>query len=145
MIVIFDKLGVTKGLMVAFGLAATSCLALMNAGSIPMLAPVFAALKGLSVFAYMMGPSLLAGSFFGKKEFGAILGVVQIFFAVGFAAGSSIFGLLVDNMGYSVAWIFVFAFIVVCYVSLITASIGMTKLNKERIAKLQANTSSDVA
>lgn len=143
--VIFDKLGITKGLMVAFGLAGTSCLALMNAGSIPMLAPVFAALKGLSVFAYMMGPSLLAGSFFGKKEFGAILGVVQIFFAVGFAAGSSIFGLLVDNMGYSVAWIFVFAFIVVCYVSLITASIGMTKLNKERIAKLQANTSSDVA
>ena len=92
-----------------------------------------------------MGPSLLTGSFFGKKEFGAILGVVQIFFAVGFAAGSSIFGLLVDNMGYSVAWIFVFAFIVVCYVSLITASIGMTKLNKERISKLQASTSSDVA
>ncbi len=143
--VIFDKLGITKGLMVAFGLAGTSCLALMNAGSIPMLAPVFAALKGLSVFAYMMGPSLLTGSFFGKKEFGAILGVVQIFFAVGFAAGSSIFGLLVDNMGYSVAWIFVFAFIVICYVSLITASIGMTKLNKERISKLQASTSSDVA
>ena len=143
--VIFDKLGITKGLMVAFGLAGTSCLALMNAGSIPMLAPVFAALKGLSVFAYMMGPSLLTGSFFGKKEFGAILGVVQIFFAVGFAAGSSIFGLLVDSMGYSVAWIFVFAFIVVCYVSLITASIGMTKLNKERISKLQASTSSDVA
>lgn len=143
--VIFDKLGITKGLMVAFGLAGTSCLALMNAGSIPMLAPVFAALKGLSVFAYMMGPSLLTGSFFGKKEFGAILGVVQIFFAVGFAAGSSIFGLLVDNMGYSVAWTFVFAFIVVCYVSLITASIGMTKLNKERISKLQASTSSDVA
>ena len=143
--VIFDKLGVTKGLMVAFGLAATSCLALMNAGSIPMLAPVFAALKGLSVFAYMMGPSLLTGSFFGKKEFGAILGVVQIFFAVGFAAGSSIFGLLVDKMGYSIAWIFVLSFIVICYVSLITASAGMSKLNKERIAKLQDDASSDVA
>ncbi len=143
--VIFDKLGVTKGLMVAFVLAATSCLALMNAGSIPMLAPVFAALKGLSVFAYMMGPSLLTGSFFGKKEFGAILGVVQIFFAVGFAAGSSIFGLLVDKMGYSIAWIFVLSFIVICYVSLITASAGMSKLNKERIAKLQDDASSDVA
>ena len=143
--VIFDKLGITKGLVVAFILAGTSCLALMNAGSIPMLAPIFAALKGLSVFAYMMGPSLLAGSFFGKKEFGAILGVIQIFFAVGFAAGSSIFGLLVDKMGYNVAWLFVLSFIVICYVALITASIGMTKLNKERIAKLQNNTSSDVA
>mgnify|MGYP001565186064 CR=1 FL=1 len=140
--VIFDKLGITKGLMVAFALAATSCLALMNAGLIPMLAPIFAALKGSSVFAYMMGPSLLAGSFFGKKEFGAILGVVQIFFAVGFAAGSSIFGLLVDKMGYSIAWIFVLSFIVVCYVALITASVGMSKLNKERIAKLQKDASS---
>ena len=143
--VIFDKLGITKGLIVAFVLAATSCLALMNAGLIPMLAPVFAALKGLSVFAYMMGPSLLAGSFFGKKEFGAILGVVQIFFAVGFAAGSSIFGLLVDKMGYGVAWIFVLSFIVVCYAALITASIGMNKLNKERISKLQADSSSKIA
>lgn len=137
--VIFDKLGITKGLIVAFALAGTSCIALMNAGSIPMLAPIFAALKGLSVFAYMMGPSLLTGSFFGKKEFGAILGVVQIFFAVGFAAGSSLFGLLVDKMGYSVAWIFVLSFIIVCYVALITASIGMGKLNKERISKLQSN------
>ena len=93
----------------------------------------------------MIGPSLLAGSFFGKKEFGAILGVVQIFFAVGFAAGSSIFGLLVDKMGYGVAWIFVLSFIVVCYAALITASIGMNKLNKERISKLQADSSSKIA
>ena len=143
--IIFDKLGTTKGLMVGFVLAAASCLALMNAGLIPALALVFASLKGLSVFAYMMGPSLLAGSFFGKKEFGAILGIVQIFFAVGFAAGSSIFGLLVDKMGYNIAWIFVLSFIVVCYVSLITASIGMTKLNKERVAKLQKEESEKVA
>lgn len=119
---LFDKLGVTKGLIIAF-----------------ILAIVFAALKGLSVFAYMMGPSLLVGAFFGNKEFGAILGVVQIFFAVGFAAGSSVFGLLVDNMGYGVAWWVVFAFIIVCYGSLIVASIGMTKLNKERIANLTNN------
>ena len=136
---LFDKLGVTKGLIIAFILAGVSCLALMFAGQMEILAIVFAALKGLSVFAYMMGPSLLVGAFFGNKEFGAILGVVQIFFAVGFAAGSSVFGLLVDNMGYGVAWWVVFAFIIVCYGSLIVASIGMTKLNKERIANLTNN------
>ena len=136
---LFDKLGVTKGLIIAFILAGVSCLALMFAGQMKILAIVFAALKGLSVFAYMMGPSLLVGAFFGNKEFGAILGVVQIFFAVGFAAGSSVFGLLVDNMGYGVAWWVVFAFIIVCYGSLIVASIGMTKLNKERIANLTNN------
>ena len=136
---LFDKLGVTKGLIIAFILAGVSCLALMFAGQMEILAIVFAALKGLSVFAYMMGPSLLVGAFFGNKEFGAILGVVQIFFAVGFAAGSSVFGLLVDNIGYGVAWWVVFAFIIVCYGSLIVASIGMTKLNKERVANLINN------
>lgn len=115
----------------------------MFAGQMEVLAIVFAALKGLSVFAYMMGPSLLVGTFFGNKEFGAILGVVQIFFAVGFAAGSSVFGLLVDNMGYGVAWWVVFAFIIVCYGSLIVASIGMTRLNKERIANLTNNSTNN--
>ena len=129
---LFDKLGVTKGLIIAFILAGVSCLALMFAGQMEILAIVFAALKGLSVFAYMMGPSLLVGAFFGNKEFGAILGVVQIFFAVGFAAGSSVFGLLVDKLGYTFAWSTIFVFIVICYVSLIVASIGMQKLNKAR-------------
>ena len=135
--IIFDKLGVTKGLIVAAILAATSCLALIFSGQMPILAQVFAALKGLSVFAYMMGPSLLAGSFFGKKEFGAILGVVQIFFAVGFAAGSSVFALLVDKAGYSVAWSTILVFIGICYGALVVASIGMNKLNKKRISDLK--------
>ena len=134
--ILFDKLGVTKGLVIAAILAGISCLSLMFAGQMEILAIVFAALKGLSVFAYMMGPSLLVGAFFGKKEFGAILGIVQIFFAVGFAAGSSVFAALVDNMGYMVAWWSVFAFIIVCYSALIISSIGMSKLNKKRIADL---------
>ena len=129
---LFDKLGVTKGLIIAFILAGVSCLALMFAGQMEILAIVFAALKGLSVFAYMIGPSMLTGSFFGQKDFGSILGVVQIFFAVGFAAGSSVFGLLVDKLGYTFAWSTIFVFIVICYVSLIVASIGMQKLNKAR-------------
>ena len=140
---LFDKLGVTKGLIIAFVLAGVSCLALMFSGQMEILAIVFAVLKGLSVFAYMMGPSLVVGAFFGKNEFGAILGVVQIFFAVGFAAGSSIFGLLVDNMGYGVAWWSVFAFIIICYGALIISSIGMAKLNKERIANLTNNSTKE--
>ncbi len=135
--IIFDKLGVTKGLMVASVLAFVSCAALMSSGHIPQLAFVFAALKGLSVFAYMMGPSILTGSFFGQKDFGAILGTVQIFFAVGFAAGSAVFGFLVDKFSYEIAWSAILVFIVICYASLIFASIGMNKLNKERKAKLE--------
>ena len=137
--IIFDKLGTTKGLVVAFILAAVSCLCLMFAKEVAFLAFIFAALKGLSVFAYMIGPSMLTGSFFGQKDFGAILGIVQIFFAVGFAAGSSVFAVLVDKFGYGTAWWAVFAFIVICYGSLIVTSIGMEKIKKQKSAN-EANT-----
>lgn len=129
--VIFDKLGVTKGLVVAFALAAISCLSLIFCKQLAFLAFIFATLKGLSVFAYMIGPSMLTGSFFGQKDFGTILGVVQIFFAVGFAAGSTVFGLLVDNFGYTPAWYVILGFIVVSYGLLIFTSIGMKKLNEK--------------
>ena len=129
---IFDKLGVTKGLIVAFVLAALSCVSLMFSKELAFLAFIFAITKGLSVFAYMIGPSILTGSFFGQKDFGAILGVVQIFFAIGFAAGSSVFGVLVDNFGYRVAWIVILVFIVIAYLSLIGTSIGIEKFKKQR-------------
>lgn len=70
----------------------------------------------------MVGPSLLVDAFFGNKEFGAIVGVVKRFFSIGFAVGSSVFGLLVDNIEYGVAWWYVLAFIIVCYKALIVAS-----------------------
>ena len=137
--IIFDKLGTTKGLVVAFILAAVSCVSLIFAKDMPYLAFLFAGLKGLSVFAYMIGPSMLTGSFFGQKDFGAILGIVQIFFAVGFAAGSSVFAVLVDKFGYGPAWWAVFAFIVICYGSLVVTSIGMEKIKKQKSAN-EANT-----
>ena len=109
----------------------------MFSKEIAQLAFCFAVLKGLSVFAYMIGPSMLTGSFFGQKDFGAILGVVQIFFAVGYAVGSSVFGLLVDNLRYRFAWSSVLVFIAICYLSLIATSIGMNKLNKEKSSKTE--------
>ncbi|WP_296646751.1 hypothetical protein [Romboutsia sp. 13368] len=47
-------------------------------------------------------------------------------------------------MGYMVAWWSVFAFILVCYGALVLASIGMSKLNKERIANLTSNSTKEV-
>ncbi|WP_131040634.1 MFS transporter, partial [Clostridioides difficile] len=97
---------------------------------------VFAILKGLSVFAYMIGPAYLTGSFFGQKEFGSIYGIVQLIFAVGFALGSTLFGLLVDNFGYRFSWSIIILSVIIAYTLLIITSIGMKKLNKERLDKL---------
>ena len=79
----------------------------------------------------MVGPSLLVDAFFGNKEFGAIVGVVKRFFSIGFAVGSSIFGLLVDNIEYTPAWYVILGFIVISYGLLIFTSIGMKKLNEK--------------
>ena len=45
------------------------------------------------MFSYIMGPSYMTGALFGDRDYGTILGVVQIFFALGFAVGTPIFGL----------------------------------------------------
>ncbi|MCG6522058.1 hypothetical protein K6U39_17240, partial [Vibrio parahaemolyticus] len=78
----------------------------------------------------------LTGSFFGQKEFGSIYGIVQLIFAVGFALGSTLFGLLVDNFGYRFSWSIIILSVIIAYTLLIITSIGMKKLNKERLDKL---------
>ena len=80
---------------------------------------------------------------FGFIKGGGDNPIVQPLVAEGISPTGVIGQLLVDNMGYGVAWWVVFAFIIVCYGSLIVASIGMTRLNKERIANLTNNSTNN--
>lgn len=134
---LFDRLGAIKTLVVAFALAAIACLCLIFAPMVPQLAFGFAALKGLSVFAYMMGPAYLTGIFFGKKEYGAILGLVNLMFAIGFAAGSSIFGFIVDRVGYLAGWSTMLGSIILGYLIAVLVSINMKRINEERMQSLR--------
>lgn len=134
---LFDRLGAVKTLIAAFTLAGVACICLIFAPQIPQLAFGFATLKGLSVFAYMMGPAYLTGIFFGKKEYGAILGIVNLMFAIGFAAGSSIFGFIVDKVGYFAGWSTMLASIILGYIIVILVSINMKKINAERMQSLR--------
>ncbi|MBQ6631521.1 MAG: hypothetical protein IJH55_05220 [Romboutsia sp.] len=105
----------------------------------PALAYVYGITKGLSVFAYILAPSMLTGALFGKKDFGSILGITQVFFALGFAFGSAIFGMIVDNAGYTIAWSFIMVSIFVAY-SMLLAAIGAMKKTsraKEENKKIQ--------
>ena len=67
-----------------------------------------------------MGPSYLTGALFGNREFGTILGIVQIFFAVGFAIGSTLFGVVVDMAGYNAGWISTIVYVAIAYGGLLT-------------------------
>ena len=133
---IFDKLGMFKAMLIGGALAAISCVSLIFAPQIQALAYLYGASKGLSVFAYIIAPSFVTGSLFGKKEFGTILAVTNVLFALGFAAGSSVFGFLVDLAGYTLAWNVILVCIVLGYAMILTAIKTVTKLNDEKIAQM---------
>lgn len=128
---LFDKLGATKCLIASSILVVASGSCLIFAKNNVIFAHLFSATKGLAVFTYMIGPAYLTGSLFGSKEYGSILGIVQLLFAVGISAGSAVFGMLVQSFGYDISWMLVLGCVVVAYALLITATIGMNKLNKK--------------
>ena len=131
----YDKFGTTKTTVIGFVLALVACLSLMLAPQIPALAYVYGVSKGVSVFAYILAPSMLVGALFGRKDFGAILGITQVFFALGFAFGSFVFGVIVDKAGYMIAW----SFILVAYSMLLAAIKAMSKAKKENLANFDSN------
>ena len=142
---LFDKLGILKTLFIGAVAVIGSGVALLMAGNSPMFAHIHSILKGLAMFVYMMGPAYMVGSFFGSKEYGAILGLINLNFAIGFCLGSALFGVFVAGFGYNVTWIGILVCVVLAFASLIIAANGMTKLNKERLAKMQNGDSDKIA
>ena len=129
---LFDKLGAFKTVLIAGIIVAISDVTLIYAVDITALAYVFAVAKGLSIFAYTMGPALLVGRLFGNKEYTGVLGMVQLVFGVGFALGSSLFGVVVDKMGYGVAWWAILGAVILAYIGILTAIKAMDKSNENK-------------
>lgn len=136
--VLFDKLGVVKTLTLSFVAVLASGIFITMAGTNPIFAHLHSLVKGLAVFVYMMTPAYVVGQYFGSKDYGAILGMLQLLFAAGFSVGSVLFGVLVGALGYGVTWMVVLGYVVCAFVLLITSAKGMEKLNKERRAKIEA-------
>lgn len=127
----FDKLGIKKSLAASGSMIIICGLCLIFVPNIPTLGYLFAVLLGISMFTYIIGPSYLTGSLFGDREFGTILGIVQVFFAIGYAVGTVLFGLCVDYLGYPISWTLTTIYAVVAYSLLLIASIRIQKHNKE--------------
>lgn len=134
---LFDKFGVTKCIIMA-GIAATiGGILLLLATTNPMLAFGFAAFLGISIFSYIMGVAYMTGIFFGKKEYGTILGITNLMFAVGYAIGSSLFGIVVQKFGYNLTWTIVIVLIASAYILIALSSIGMKKMNEKRTVEFR--------
>lgn len=113
--ILFSKIGVFHSALVAFALQLLSCCTMIVLGftHLPWLGYIWAALYGLTVFIYMSGPAIIIQDLFGMKESSESLGLFSIFFAVGFAAGNFVFGLVVDSLGYLPAWFMTAAFVII--------------------------------
>ncbi|MGL5328474.1 MAG: conjugated bile salt MFS transporter, partial [Peptostreptococcaceae bacterium] len=122
--VLFDKMGVKNSLLLAGILVLICGGCLIFLPQFTFLGYLYSALFGIAMYAYIVGPSYLTGTLFGNREYGTILGIIQVFFALGFACGSSIFGVIVDMSGgsYMMAWVFATASSIVAYALLIFAS-----------------------
>lgn len=129
--VLFDKLGLAKSFALAGILVIISGVCLLFVGSINVLGYVFTFAFGVSMFSYVMGPSYMTSSLFGDRDYGSILGFIQLFFALGFAIGTPIFSIILDKAGWSTAWISSIIFSIIAYGGLLIASLSILKINKE--------------
>ncbi|MGL4449895.1 MAG: conjugated bile salt MFS transporter [Sarcina sp.] len=125
--ILFDKIGTTKTLIIAFILTAMSSICLIFADVSPIFAYLFTITKGLSVYAYMMGPSYLVSLFFKGKNFPKILSVINVMFALGFSAGSTIFALVSSSIGFISSWSMVLVFVIITFIFLLLANLNSNK------------------
>lgn len=128
---LFDKFGLSKSYAFSGILVVIACLCLIFIPSMNYLGYIFPICFGISMFSYIMGPSYMTGALFGDREYSAILGIIQIFFALGFAIGSPIFGAVIDKFGWTTGWITTTIYAIIAYVGLIISCSMILKINKE--------------
>lgn len=131
--VLFDKLGTLKTMTLSMILQSTAVISLLLAMNIKSFAYLYSIAYGLNVFSYMSAPAFMAIDLFGKKDTSVMLGFIQLFFAFGFAGGSTIFGLIVDKTGgFTIAWLVMLVCVIVGYILLLSA-IKMLKKEKRSL------------
>ena len=131
--VLFDKMGTLRTMTLSMILQVIAVIALLLSANIKGLAFLYSIAYGLNVFSYMSAPAFMATDLFGKKDSSVMLGFIQLFFAVGFAIGSTIFGLIVDVTGkFTIAWLAMLICVVVGY-SLLLISIKTLKKQKQAL------------
>lgn len=129
---LFDKIGTFKAMAIAFILQGLAIVGMLLAGISSDFAFAFSIFYGLCVFSYMSGPAFIATDIFGRKESSVNLGIISLFFAVGFALGTAVFGAIAGAGGFKFAWIIMLVLLVLGYI-LLLISVKVMK-HKQSIA-----------
>lgn len=127
---LFDKIGTLKTMSISMVLSLSAITSLLIANKVHGLAFLFSIAYGLNVYSYMSGPAFMATDLFGKKESSVILGTISLVFALGFAFGSTLFGMIVDYFGFNMGWISMIICVLIGYTLLLVAIKNVKSQNK---------------
>ncbi|MGL5822779.1 MAG: conjugated bile salt MFS transporter [Sarcina sp.] len=116
---LFDKLGSFKSMFIGFILQFIAIVGMIIANINPLYSFIFSIFYGLCVFTYMSGPAFLITDIFGRKDSSINLGTLNLMFSVGFATGSTIFGVFSQVVGFEFSWVAILVFLVLGYVLLL--------------------------
>lgn len=130
---LFDKIGTLKTMTISMLLQGVAIVALIFCAKVPALAFLFSIAYGLNVYSYMSATAFMATDVFGKKESSKIFGTISLLFALGYAFGSTLVGMIVDKVGFGAAWIVMLGCVVVGY----TLLLGSIKKVKEQYAEME--------
>ena len=130
---LFDKIGTLKTMTISMLLQGVAIVALIFCAKVHALAFLFSIAYGLNVYSYMSAPAFMATDVFGKKESSKIFGTISLLFALGYAFGSTLVGMIVDKVGFGAAWIVMLGCVVVGY----TLLLGSIKKVKEQYAEIE--------
>ncbi len=132
---IFDRFRTTGGILFV-GVCMTIAMVSLLLSGAKSFAFVFAIAYGFSIVIASIGPPFMTDDLFGKKDFGAIFGFVQIFFVATSSLGVIVSGLIYDlTQSYKVAWIIFLGLFILSVLCILLAT-SMTKkkrLNVEAI------------
>ncbi|MCH4004809.1 MAG: conjugated bile salt MFS transporter [Lactobacillus crispatus] len=140
--ILFDKFGTAKsmtyaGCMYVLSIAMMIIISLQPYGSSMsrIIGMAYSIFCGLAVFSYMSGPAFMAKDLFGAKEQGVMLGYVGLAYAIGYAIGAPLFGIIKGMASFTVAWYFMMAFVIIGFILLVVSVIRIKKIQKEYITK----------
>ncbi|MEF9934970.1 MAG: MFS transporter [Clostridium sp.] len=126
--VVFDRVGCARGVIIG-GIVMISCqVILLNITSYPV-AILFAVIYGYGICMGTVATPILVANIFGNEEYGKIIGLVNVFPALGAAIGPLISSTIFDNFGsYTYAWV---GYIGLTIIMIITVLISIYLINKK--------------
>ena len=103
----------------------------------------FGTAKSMTYAGCMSGPAFMAKDLFGSRDQGVMLGYVGLAYAIGYAIGAPLFGIIKGKGSFTVAWYFMIAFVAIGFIILVFAVIQIKRSQKKYIIQQETKTTTE--